>query len=383
MRKTGITILASLLLTVAAYLWLRSPRLTVQNVLREATKNAKQGRGEDRARVFVAIVARQTQQGFTSDALETIEQYGHRTNAYETAEFATALAANGDVQNAKKLVEAEPEPDARAAGMSAIAIAQASRGDVAGARATAQTLSDRKPVEAAICRFQIRSGDIDGALATVESFPAGDGANMLLVLAESPELKDQEKKNLFKLARRIQGRSKNADKKYLKQWADYCLAGAFCCTDDVEQPPRAKERPSASACAGVKMVDWRSMPELIPLEDYTAGDMAGAERYLLDHPESMAVAAGLAIEEAARRGDIVNALRLANLVDRTNPADPLHWRPLFARALAAAWTKKDKTQTVMRWARKRPSPDEIAMALLGVADTLAGPTQLSPSNPKP
>jgi hypothetical protein len=30
-----------------------------------------------------------------------------------------------------------------------------------------------------------------------------------------------------------------------------------------------------------------------------------------------------------------------------------------------------KTVNVMRWARKRPSSYEIAMALLGVADTLA------------
>src|SRR5215472_8811643 len=177
MRKAGIIILASLPLIVAAYVWLRSPAPTLQNLLREATKNAKQGQsqGEDRARVFVAIVARQAQQGFTSDALETIQQYGHRTNAYETAWFATALAANGDVQNAKKLVAMALEPDARTAGMSAIAIAQASHGDVAGARATAFALQDQKPVEAAICRFQIRSGDIDGALATAESLPAGDG----------------------------------------------------------------------------------------------------------------------------------------------------------------------------------------------------------------
>ena len=382
MRKAGITILASLPLIVAAYVWLRSPALTVQNVLREATQNAKRGLGEDRERVFAAIVARQTQQGLTSDALETIKQYGHGTNAYETVEFATALAANGDVQNAKKLVAMRPEPDARAAGISAIAIAQASHGDVAGARATAFALQDQKSVEAAICRFQIRSGDIDGALATAESLPVGDGVNMLIVLAESPELKDQDKKNLLQLARRIQGKSKNADEKHLKEWADYFVAGAFCCTDDVETTPRAKNMPSASACAGVQMVDSRSMPELTPLEDYTAGDIAGAERYLLDHPETMAVAAGLTIKEAARRGDIDNALRLARLVDTTNPSDPLHWKPLFARALAAAWTKRDKTATVMRWARKRPSSDEIAMALLGVADTLADSMQLSSSNMK-
>jgi hypothetical protein len=382
MRKAGIIILASLPLIVAVYVWLRSPAPTVQNLLREAIQNAKQDQGEDRERVFVAIVARQTQQGLTSDALETIQEYGLRTNAYETVEFATALAANGDVQNAKKLVAMAPEPDARAAGMSAIGVAQASRGDVAGARETAQTLSDRKPVEAAICRFQIRSGDIDGALATAESFPEGDGVNMLIVLAESPELKDQEKKNLLKLARRIQGKSKNAGEKYLKQWADYSLAGGFCCTDDIEPPPRAKKRPSASACAGVKFVDSRTIPELAALEDYAAGDIASAERYLLDHPKTMAVTAGLTIEEAARRGDIDNALRLASMVDTTNPSDPLHWKPLFARALAAAWTKRDKTATVMRWARKRPSSDEIAMALLGVADTLADSMQLSSSNIK-
>jgi len=132
----------------------------------------------------------------------------------------------------------------------------------------------------------------------------------------------------------------------------------------------------------VQILDSRNTPELTPLEDYTAGDIASAERYLLDHPKTMALSGGLTIKEAARRGDIANALRLAGLVDRTNPPDPLHWKPLFARALAASWTKRDKTVTVMRWARKRPSPDEIAMALLGVADTLAESMQLSQKNPK-
>src|SRR5262249_40934950 len=148
-------------------------------------------------------------------------------------------------------------------GAQAIAIAQADHGDLRGARETGAVLADHDQVEQAISRYQIRSGDMEGALATFAAMPSGQDVNWLIELSEVPVNADD--KNLRKLALRIQNQQVDTKKderwKWRKVWAEHFLAGAFCsCNASAEALVRARKKTKnmspASACQGAMTIDF-------------------------------------------------------------------------------------------------------------------------------
>lgn len=345
---------------VAIWLGLSFRKLSEQNLLREASKEALQIQGEGRERAFLWIAGQQAHQGFLGDARATLRNYGHLEKARELGDFAFVLAKNGDVEDAKKIADGTPDVTIRTATLKEIALALAERGDVQGARAMAASLPDRQGVENEICRYQIRSGDIEDALATAYAMPDAKGVNVLLALSESYDA--QEKENSRRLALRVKTETNHKEEKWrwFQQWADSVLATP------------AKHSPSYSHGGCGHQWDVNGEPFAIALKAYWVGDIAGAEQELQSHPEDMARNARMIIDKATERGDIANALRFSDLVARYNPEDASQWRPVSALVIAKTWAMKENPATVVRWARSRPISSERAMALLGVAEGNGG-----------
>jgi hypothetical protein len=110
-------------------------------------------------------------------------------------------------------------------------------------------------------------------------------------------------------------------------------------------------------------------------------DPSGAERLLRDksNPQDLAFGLGQFAAVAARKGNIVEALRLLNDLQSVNLGEKN--KPLAeARGtdaihqIARAWTIKSGPRAVLKWARSRPTTEERTWALIGMAEALGHAT---------
>jgi hypothetical protein len=110
-------------------------------------------------------------------------------------------------------------------------------------------------------------------------------------------------------------------------------------------------------------------------------DPLGAERLLRDRSDSQDLVFGLGqlASVAARKGNIVEALRLLNDLqsvnlgeknkglDEARGTDAIH-------QIARAWTIKSGPKAVLKWARSRPTTEQRTWALIGMAEALGHAT---------
>lgn len=342
-------------------------RISDRSLLREAVQAEKQG---GRLDDFLAVFGQQVKQGYYDDAIETMRQYGILHDS-GVAGFARVLAINGDVQSAKRMVNGYSDP-MRIAGLEAIAIVQAEKGDIAGAQQTSASLHDKDKVREAICRYQVKSGDIKGAISTAEEAERetpGSGSIMLLVISESLSLfEPAQHEKIRKLAQRI--RKEGIPKEFI-QWAEMTDSDEpGCCgvSTASRSPRKHKVAYANSACAGVKIVDYSSEPWYLAIKNYEAGDVVGAEQNL--RVSNSGWGTRELVMAAVKRGDINNALRFLDKLRSLEPDDRQGWLSDSARSIAAAWAKQDNSRTVVKWARSRSTSYERAMALLGVAEAI-------------
>src|SRR5215470_8809530 len=126
MRNKALVIASGIVLVLACGAWFLfyPSRPTPQTLLREASRNAQQIQGERHELVTVAILSEQLRAGFAGDAMATLREYGQVTNPDDAADFARALAENGDVPAAKKAVAEFLGAKATTAATEAIAMVQ-------------------------------------------------------------------------------------------------------------------------------------------------------------------------------------------------------------------------------------------------------------------
>jgi hypothetical protein len=350
MRKKVILCFA-VLATITAVLWFAHRYcfpVSARSLLREAAKTAQKDPGPD---VFSAIIREQAKQGFYDDAQETLRNAGHYPEQ-AASELATIRVQNGDVPGARQMANGW-DASMRTAGIEAIAIAQAEKGDLQGARDTSKLLKDKDRVLEAICRYEINSGDMDGALNTIAQTGPSAAISLLIQATESITMFHPEQKDKVRSLARL-AKKRHMAKEILEwaNWADSDNAG--CC--GVEN----------SACgSGVIVIDDAD-PSYAAVKRYEAGDIAGAEQKVDRASSTKEYAMSQLVGVAAKHGDIGNALRYFNMLRALGP----YWVDQASFALAQGWAKNDKSRIVIRWARSRPAGHERAMALLGVATAI-------------
>jgi hypothetical protein len=104
---------------------------------------------------------------------------------------------------------------------------------------------------------------------------------------------------------------------------------------------------------------------------------SGAERLLRDRSDSQDLAFGLGqlAAVAARKGNIVQALRLLTDLKNVNRGEKnvalAEARATEAvREIAREWTIKNGPRAVLKWARSRPTTEGRTWALIGMAEAL-------------
>jgi hypothetical protein len=114
----------------------------------------------------------------------------------------------------------------------------------------------------------------------------------------------------------------------------------------------------------------------VAVRQYEVGP-SGAERLLRDRSDSQDLAFGLGqlAAVAARKGNIVQALRLLTDLKNVNRGEKnvalAEARATEAvREIAREWTIKNGPRAVLKWARSRPTTEGRTWALIGMAEAL-------------
>jgi len=118
----------------------------------------------------------------------------------------------------------------------------------------------------------------------------------------------------------------------------------------------------------------------VAVHQYEA-DPSGAERLLRDKSDSYDLAFGLSqlAAVAARKGNIIEALRLLNDLQTVNLGEKYKglagdWGLDATHQIARAWTIKSGPRAVLQWARSRPTTEQRTWALIGMAEALGHAT---------
>ena len=106
-----------------------------------------------------------------------------------------------------------------------------------------------------------------------------------------------------------------------------------------------------------------------------ATNPAEAERQLRrsSDPHDLAIGFARLSEGASNRGNIQDALRLADEAERISGQYPTE----LVQGIAREWAKRDGPKPALKWALARPTPDQRTSALIGIAEALghARPTK--------
>jgi len=339
------------------------------------------------------IFYQQASQGYYADALATARLISTSwpDKERELSGFQEILvkirAENGDIQGAKEMIKSfYSESDARAIKATReIAFVQANAGDLNGALETGSTAGATNDVLEEYGNLQIQNGDFDGALKTAEQVNERSAYNLFYALGDALRQRSQQKR-LRVLASHMTDR---------KLAAEFAQAARFTLwlqpTEIIESTPcdiawgNAMAGKFDDAYRLIENNNCKYIDVNIVVKQYES-DPVEAERQLskISDKEDRTIALAEMSEAAAKKGNIADALRLADASQKlSNEQDSCRE---CVRAIARAWTLKGQPKIVLRWARSRPTPIQRAYALLGMAEALGHPrlvVTVSPSTVGP
>lgn len=342
--------------------------ITDQQLLREAVddwaKAGKPGTGPD-----PQIFEQQAGQGYYDDAAATGRLFDSPDEVqWAVVELAKIRAQNGDVQGAKAAVERFQGSSLGERATRAIANVQAHRGDLDGALTTASGVNGQDEVFAIVAGKQIDAGDFEGALATSERMSLTAANQLFYEVGEGLRLKHQ------------QGRVKAlaAGMRNPQYAADFKTNVRFTLWDEI---PVRTVRATPCDMAGIYALEGKfaladsmieenkcSDVQFVAVRQY-AVDPVGAERLLRRTTRQDDLTLGLyqfAIA-AAENGNVSEGLRF---LDELGSLKSNYVGGNAIRAVARAWTIRDGAQTVLPWARSRPTLEQKTSALIGMAEAL-------------
>ena len=319
------------------------------------------------------IFEQQAARGYYEDAAATGLLYRRPDEVqWSVVELARIRAENGDLSGAKAMMKRFAGPSLSAPIAEAIAFAQVSKGDLQGALEFAATTGvSREDVMLAYARRQMEKGDFAPALETAALMKSPDQVFYELgsVLAGRGGLK-----RVYELASGMK---------------DHKLAAKFEKDAQVTlRPPARAEVKQASPCEIAslsadqgKFAEANALVErnkctnnsFIAIREY-APDPAGAERLLREtsNGDDLVFGLGKLAVAAARMGNISEALRFfgdlqstakSNILEQARVTDAVH-------GIGRNWTIKDGAKVVIKWARSRPTCEQRAWALLGMAEAI-------------
>jgi tetratricopeptide (TPR) repeat protein len=311
--------------------------------------------------------------------LQAVCSNGAEDVQWSIVELVKIRAEAGDIQGAKNSIKSLAGSALQKKGAEVVALIQAQNGDLSGALETIAPFGESDEVFLAYGRRQIEMGDFDGALDTAGRTKSGyqlfyDIGDALRTRGEqsrasklAAHMKDHKFAALFLECARF------------TLWPhpeEVRVIQATPCNDAYLDAARGKfaeadEVIRKNGCSNVSFV---------AVHQYEV-DPSGAERLLRDKSDSQDLAFGLGqfAAVAARKGNILEALRLLNDLLSVNlggnneglaearGTDVIH-------QIARAWTIKSGPRAVLQWARSRPTTEQRTWALIGMAEALGHTT---------
>jgi tetratricopeptide (TPR) repeat protein len=358
-------------------LWMRFPNqsITDRALLREAVaewEHAGGPGGEISREVFV----QQAVQGYYDDAAVTGHLFRRSDEVeWSVVELARIRAENGDLLGAKAMMKRFAGSDVGAQIAKSLALAQVSKGDLKGALETAGPGVDQDEILQAFARRQISDGDFAAALETAARMKSPD--QVFYELGEALQER-REQNRVRELASGMRDRKLAAEftkRVRVTLWpptnahviqatpceiaADYGRQGKFAEADALIEQNECTDN------------------SYVAIGQY-ASDPVGAERLLRSRSTADDLLFGLdqLAVEAAKKGNITEAFRFLSDLQHLKNGNARNSVLAEVRVteavhgIARYWTKKDGPNAVLKWARSRPTGEERAWALIGMAEAL-------------
>jgi hypothetical protein len=358
---------------------LSRPGITSRELLQEAMMEW-QCTGE-RPQLHRLIFERQAAQGYYDDAAATGLLLGHPEEVqWSVVELARIRTENGDLPGAKAMLTRFGGPSLSPRIAEAIALAQASKGELQSALEFAAIGVDQDKVLSAYAWRQMQNGDFADALETA-------------ALMKSPDEVFQ------KLGSTLAGRGAQKRVRELASgMKDRKLAAKFEKAVLIElQPPTCCVKEATPCEIAYRSADQGRFAEanalvkqnkctnnsFLAIKEYPL-DPAGAERLMRETSDRDDLIFGLGhlAVDAAKKGNVTEALRLfsdlqhlqkstakGDLLVEVRVTDAVH-------GIARYWTIKDGAKAVLKWVRSRPTCEQRAWALLGMAEAF-GPARVA------
>ncbi|MGA8074885.1 MAG: hypothetical protein WB995_15525 [Candidatus Acidiferrales bacterium] len=327
-------------------------------------------RDSDVQYALVTLARIRAKNGDAEGALSAARAYGvSDTREKAIQEIAVAQAERGDVQGARHTASLRTDPGAT---LEAIAVVQAGKGDLAGSRETIAALSHPNRALEAIGEYQIKSGEFESALETAQEIGPGSSANLLLDVGYELERRG-ERHRVLQLASKMT----NREVAHLFVDSTRLARSSF---DDVEVlAPNACDQADFYAAMGEFAAAYDLIKQtkcsyaFVAIKQY-ATDPVDAEQEVLRSSNPLDVCFGLTelAKAASGTGKISDALRL---LDKAQSVCGEKDGYLFGaqREVARFWTIKDGPRIVVKWACSRPTAPQRFSALFGIAVALGHP----------
>jgi hypothetical protein len=356
----------SILLGIAGTVrWRHANRkITAQQLLREAlSEEQKSGATGPSLEIF----EQQATQGYYDDALVTAHLSTKKDDLYwYLVELARIRTENGDLQSAKNMINMFVDPAFQTRMMKGIALVQAGKGDLAGALETGAPLADSNDVLVEFAQYQIKRGELEGALKTAERLTPASAYQVFYEIGDALRLR-HEQNRVHKLSAGMSNRKLarlflrlvpltlwDQRPAYSLQMNDCEMAGIAAMEHRLAEARKALEN---TRC-------WRSFVAI----QYYAIDPIDAEKLLRSttDPKDMAFGLSSLAMAAAKKERIEDALRFDNEGRKMEGSS----RYSATVEIARAWTIRDGPANVLSWARSQPTSAERELALIGMAQAL-------------
>lgn len=362
-------------------LWGKLPfhRITDQELLREAVAEWKIA-GEPGNGPNYQIFEQQAAQGYYEDAAATGRLFRRADDVqWSIVELVKIRAENGDIKGAKNAINSLAGSALQKKAAKAVALIQAQDGDLSGALETIAPFDESDEIFLAYGSHQIQMGDFEGALDTAGRTKSG--YQLFYDIGDALRTRGEQGR-----ARKLAAHLK--DRKFA---ALFLECARFTLWPHPEEVRVIRATPCEEAYSDATQGKFTEANEIIrkngcsnvsfvAVHQYEV-DPPGAERLLRDtsNPQDLVFGLGQFAAVAARKGDIVEAIRLLNDLQSVNLGEK---NKVLAEArgtdaihqIARAWTIKSGAKAVLQWARSRPTTEQRTWALIGMAEALGHAT---------
>jgi len=350
-------------------------KITDRDLLREAVEEWKKA-GEPGYGPNSQIFEQQAAQGYYDDAAATGRLFKRVEDVqWSIVELVKIRAENGDIKGAKNAINSLAGSALQKKAAEVVALIQAQDGDLSGALETIASFDEPDEVFLAYGSHQIQMGDFEGALDTAGRTKSG--YQLFYDIGDALRTRGEQGR-----ARKLAAHMK--DRKFAALFLECArftlwphpeevrVIQATPCDDAYLEATRGKfaEADEIIRKGGCSNVSF------IAVHQYEV-DPSGAEHLLRDtsNPQDLAFGLSQFAAVAARKGNIVEALRLLNDLQSVNLGEK---NKVLAEArgtdaihqIARAWTIKSGPRAVLKWARSRPTTEQRTWALIGMAEAL-------------